>query len=286
MAAPVISQPTLASVPPPPEPLPPFQSMPLQVRPLQLLPLQLLPLQLLQLADACFPSGGFAFSNGLESLAKLGYVKRMEDFREYLDCHLDQLTAAELPYLNSAYAAVDFSFAWDEAERPSSGSPERLEPAEQGKDFQDLIREWDAWLFMPSQRRGSLSQGQAWSRAMEETYDLPAIRAIRPWFTRRNLPLHYLMVFAATLRAGGVPLREGQSLLIHMALRDQLGAAVRLGLLGSLQAQKMHHVFIASGEKYRALREAWAYTRAMRSAPMIEMGQASHPNLYSKLFQN
>ena len=31
-------------------------------------------MELLQLADACFPSGGFAFSNGLESLAKLGYM--------------------------------------------------------------------------------------------------------------------------------------------------------------------------------------------------------------------
>ncbi|MEO7424676.1 MAG: urease accessory UreF family protein [Fibrobacteria bacterium] len=232
------------------------------------------PLQLMQLADACFPSGGFAFSNGLESLAKLGYIKRMEDFREYLDCHLDQLTAAELPYLNSAYAAAGFPFA--------SVEPDALE----GGDFQNLVREWDAWLFMPSQRRGSLSQGQAWSRAMEETYDMPAIRAIRPWFARRNLPLHYLMVFAATLRAGGLPLRDGQSLLIHMALRDQLGAAVRLGLLGSLQAQKMHHAFIAGAEKHRESREAWTYTRAVRMAQMIEMGQASHPHLYSKLFQN
>jgi urease accessory protein len=247
----------------------------------------------MQLADACFPSGGFAFSNGLESLAKLGYIKRMEDFREYLDCHLDQLTAAELPFLNSAYAAGGFPFASVGADAEEELPPDVI--AHTGDltaqvdvegDFQNLVREWDAWLFMPSQRRGSLSQGQAWSRAMEETYDTPAIRAIRPWFARRNLPLHYLMVFAATLRAGGLPLPDGQSLLIHMALRDQLGAAVRLGLLGSLQAQKMHHALIAGAEKRRESRAAWTYTRAVRMAPMIEMGQASHPHLYSKLFQN
>jgi urease accessory protein len=224
-------------------------------------------MELLQLADACFPSGGFAFSNGLESLAKLGYVKRMEDFRQYLDCHLEQLTSAELPFLNSAYAS------WDD---PDARAPR----------FRDVVLEWDAWTFMPSQRRGSLSQGQAWTRATEEAFDSPSVRAVRPRFLREKLPLHFLMVFAATLRAGSVSLEDSQSLLLHMALRDQLGAAVRLGLLGSLQAQKLHRVYIGVGEKYRAERREWGYPMAMRAAPMIDLAQASHPNLYSKLFQS
>ncbi len=243
-------------------------------------------LQLLQLADACFPSGGFAFSNGLESLAKLGYVKRMEDFRQYLDCHLDQLTSADMPFFNSVYANSDFPFTVRARYGAEDEGDEEDGIMGHGCGFPDLIREWDAWLFMPAQRRGSLAQGQAWSRAMEETYALPAISAIRPWFAERNLPLHFLMIFAATLRSGGLTLRDGQSLLLHMALRDQLGAAVRLGLLGSLQAQKIHREFISVGERYRGLREAWGYQRAVRGAPMIDLGQASHPYLYSKLFQN
>ncbi|MDB5046957.1 MAG: hypothetical protein JWO30_28 [Fibrobacteres bacterium] len=230
-------------------------------------------MELLQLADACFPSGGFAFSNGLESLAKLGYVKRMEDFQQYLDCHLDQITSAELPFLNSAFAQSE----WMRTEDPSRASAPGL---------RNVVLEWDAWLFMPSQRRGSLSQGQAWSRAMEEAFDLPGIRAVRSWFLKEKLPLHFLMVFAATLRAGGVSLVDAQSLLLHMALRDQLGAAVRLGLLGSLQAQKMHRRYIGVGERYRALRGEWIHTAAMRAAPMIDMAQASHPHLYSRLFQS
>jgi urease accessory protein len=221
-------------------------------------------LQLMQLADACFPSGGFAFSNGLESLAKLGFVKRMEDFRQYLECHLDQITAAEMPFLNSAFAT---------ALTDESG-------------FADVVREWDAWLFLPSQRKGSLAQGQAWSRAMEEAYANPAIRGLRPWFLRETLPLHFLMIFAATLKAADVSRADGQNLLLHMALRDQLGAAVRLGLLGSLQAQKLHHEFIRVGEDHRRRREDWGHGHAVRSAPMIDLAQASHPNLYSKLFQS
>jgi urease accessory protein len=233
-------------------------------------------MELLQLADACFPSGGFAFSNGLESLAKLGYMKRMEDFREYLECHLDQITSSEIPFLNSAFGQVE-----PETEHGREDAHCRL-----GSGFESVAMEWDAWMFLPSQRRGSLAQGQAWSRAMEEAYDMPSIRAVRPWFMRGKLPLHFLMVLAATLKAAGVSLYDAQSLLLHMALRDQLGAAVRLGLLGSLQAQKLHREYIRIGEEFRRLRGDWEYGQSVRSAPMIDLGQASHPHLYSKLFQS
>ncbi len=221
-------------------------------------------MQLMQLADNCFPAGGFAFSNGLESLAKLGHVKRMEDFRQYLECHLEQIASAELPFFNSAYAHA------------------LTEP----EAFAEVVREWDAWIFLPSQRKGSLSQGQAWSRAIEEAYGDPAIRALRPWFLRENLALHFLPVFAAGLKAAGVGRADGQSLFLHLSLRDQLGAAVRLGLLGSLQAQKLHREFIRVGEDFRRARGDWGYQDAVRSALMIELAQASHPHLYSKLFQS
>jgi urease accessory protein len=232
-------------------------------------------LELLQLADSCFPSGGFAFSNGLESLAKLGYIKRMEDFLQYLDSHLDQITSAELPFLNSAYSAAKGVLT----------GPDGSED-DDTRGFLEVAREWDAWLMLPAQRRASLSQGQAWSRAAEEAFERPEVDAVRRWFLRGNVPMHFLMAFAATLRAGGVSAPDAQCLLLHMALRDQLGAAVRLGLLGSLQAQKLHRRYIAVGEGYRALRGDWTHASAMRAAPMIELAVASHPNLYSKLFQS
>lgn len=222
-------------------------------------------MELLQLADACFPAGGFAFSNGLESLAKLGYVKSMGDFEQYLACHLEQITSAEIPFLNSAFLCADLPI---------------------GSGFLEVAREWDAWLFMPTQRKASLAQGQAWARALEETYDQPGIRGVRPEFLRHGIPLHFLMIFAATLKAAGKSLADIQRLILHMALRDQLGAAVRLGLMGSLQAQRMHRKFIGVGEDCLTRRRDWKFGLAARAAPMIDMGQASHPYLYSKLFQS
>jgi urease accessory protein len=235
-------------------------------------------LELLQLADANFPSGSFAFSNGLESLAKLGYVKSMEGFRQYLACHLEQIASAESPFLNSAFAAATLPARARTVPAPG--------PARFPEAFAAIAREWDAWVFLPSPRRASLSQGQAWSRAMEASRVEPAVHAVRPWFAENGLPLHFLMAFAATLAAAGFALADAQDLLLHMALRDQLGAAVRLGLLGSLQAQKLHREHIAVGECLRTARALWTHADAVRAAPMIDLGQASHAHLYSKLFQS
>jgi urease accessory protein UreF len=65
-----------------------------------------------------------------------------------------------------------------------------------------------------------------------------------------------------------------------------LGAAVRLGLLGSLQAQKLHRKYRRIGVEYLALHHGWDYQLAVRTAPMIDLAQASHAHLYSKLFQS
>jgi len=250
-------------------------------------------LDLLQLADSSFPAGGFAFSNGLESMAKLGYVKTWDDFRDYLGCHLEQLISAEMPFLASAFAAAS---APGPASDPPCGSALRekddfgaKEDSAAKEDFAAIAQEWDAWVFLPASRRASLSQGQSWIRAMEAAYDIPAMAALRPWFAARGIPLHFLMAFAAALRASGFGFSDAQSLLLHMSLRDQLGAAVRLGLIGSLQAQRLHREHILAGESLLATRSARiraGHACAERTAPMIELAQASHPHLYSKLFQS
>lgn len=232
-------------------------------------------LGLLQLADSCFPAGGFAFSNGLEGLAKSGWLRGIEDFRQYLECYLGQVASADLPFLNSA-----FPLAAPEGSGADAG------PSRPGDAFAEVAWEWDAFLSLPSPRRASLSQGQAWLRAMEGAHAHPAVDALRPWFKDRSIPAHFLMAFAASLRILGFSLAEAQSLLLHMALRDQLGAAVRLGLVGSLQAQGLHSRFLSVTEALRVRHGSSTHHGSMKTAPMIEMGQAGHPYLYSKLFQS
>lgn len=259
-------------------------------------------LSLLQLADSCFPAGGFAFSNGLEGLAKTGRLRGMEDFLQYLECYLEQAACAELPFLNSAFplASAPGGVAAPEAASPGGplsdvppfgAVPAPMGAAPFGAAFAEVAWEWDAFLSLPAPRRASLAQGQAWLRAMEGAYGDdpvlgPALLSLRPRFRELEAPAHFLMALSAGLRVAGFPLEEAQSLLLHMALRDQLGAAVRLGLVGSLQAQGIHRRFASRAEALRRRHAARPHHLSRKTAPMIEMGQAGHPYLYSRLFQS
>jgi urease accessory protein len=247
-------------------------------------------LGLLQLADSCFPAGSFAFSNGLEALAKGGWLRGLEDYRQYLESYLAQVASAELPFLNSAFAlapaprgsaATPFP-----ADGPPASAPESRSAALPSREFALVAWEWDAFLVLPAPRRASLSLGRAWLRAMEGATGDPAVAALATWFRAEDVPPHFLMAFAASLRAVGHSLEEAQGLLMHMALRDQLGAAVRLGLVGSLQAQGLHRGFLPAAESLRAMAAGLGHERSLKTAPMIEMGQAAHPYLYSRLFQS
>jgi urease accessory protein len=266
-------------------------------------------LALLQLADSCFPAGGFAFSNGLEGLAKSGWLRGIRDFQEYLESYLSQVAHADLPFLNSAFpllapaapeARPDASVAGRDPGSAAGADPASSAPGDNpGPDqgfsafsaFSEIALEWDAFLTLPAPRKASLAQGQAWLRAMEGAHSAdprlgPALAALRPRFRETEVPAHFLMALAATLRIAGFALPEAQSLLLHMALRDQLGAAVRLGLIGSLQAQGLHTRAVPLAEALRRKQAAATHHRARKTAPMIEMGQAGHPYLYSKLFQS
>ncbi|HLP40469.1 MAG TPA: urease accessory UreF family protein, partial [Fibrobacteria bacterium] len=166
---------------------------------------------------------------------------------------------------------------------PSETSADLLAP---GETFADVVLEWDAFLSLPAPRRASLAMGQAWLRAMEGAHGSAAVKSLRPWLRAHDLPAHFLMAFAASLRAAGLPLGDAQALLLHMALRDQLGAAVRIGLVGSLQAQGLHQGCLALAEDLRLRQAGRGHRASAKTAPMIEMGQAAHPYLYSRLFQS
>ncbi len=223
-------------------------------------------MELLQLADSALPAGGFAFSNGLESLAKLGQLPSLSAFEAYLQSYLEQVVQGELAFLNSFM---------------------RSYRGEDGEPLAIVAEEWNAFLTAPSSRRASLSQGRAWLQ-LAKVFDPAAETEVRERLSQagNESQFHFLPVFALVLAALGASGSQVRTLFLHISLRDQISSAIRLGLVGSLQGQALHRNQVNLCVTLERNSESLDFRQAVKSTPLLELAQNHHERLYSRLFQS
>jgi urease accessory protein len=205
---------------------------------------------LLQLADGSFPSGGFAHSAGLESSIELGRLSSIEDFVD------DAIIAARdgtLPFVRAACA-----------------DPARL---------RELDDRFDATLPLDVPNRASRAQGRSLASAAARIFDLPAIAE----HARRG-PAHHAPIFGAAFGALGVSSDETVTAYLHGVMRGVLSAAVRLNVVGPLEAQRL------LAGRARAMTDAVMTAHSVddvaQTAPLVELWGALHDHLDARLFQS
>ncbi|MBD2768254.1 hypothetical protein IC235_10155 [Hymenobacter sp. BT664] len=219
--------------------------------------------RLLHLVDSAIPTGSFAYSYGLESSLTFGLVSTPFALRNYLYSYLQQVGSAELPFINSCFRLAALS--------------EGLQP---------VAEEYDAQLLVPALYKASAVQGRNWLKLLALFYPDGQMEAISQWFEARNIPPHFTLVFALGLQRAGCSLPELQAMYLHMLLRDQLSAAIRLGFLGPLEGHRLQHDFYTVFDHILAAQAGKEYGEATRSAFVLDAVQALHEDIYSKLFQN
>ena len=216
--------------------------------------------RLLHLVDSAIPTGSFAYSSGLESSSSLGLIRDDAGLRNYLYAYLQQAASLEIPFLNSCFQP--------DADRAA------------------MAAEYDAQLLVPALHRASAVQGRTWLKLLAGFYPEAGIEAITHWFAAGDLPPHFTLALGLGLRAVGYALPETRTMYLHMLLRDQLSAAIRLGLLGPLAGHRLQHDFYAVFEHLLAAQEERYFGEARRSAFMLDVAQVLHEDMYSRLFQN
>ncbi|PJJ54892.1 urease accessory protein UreF [Hymenobacter chitinivorans] len=218
--------------------------------------------RLLHLVDSSIPTGAFAYSYGLESSITFGLIRTQSELRNFLYSHLQQVGSLELPFMHACF---------------QRGISPELAP---------VAQEYEALLLVPALHKASVVQGRNWLKLLVSFYPEANLTSISNWFMQHELPPHFTLVFALGLQQVGFALDQVQTMFLHMLLRDQLSAAIRLGFLGPMEGHQLQHDFYAVFEHILASQAGKTYAEATRSAFVLDAAQVLHDDIYSKLFQN
>jgi urease accessory protein len=211
-----------------------------------------------QLVDSAFPTGGFAHSWGLEAAWHHGAVPDADALKAFLRGTILQAGYASLPLMNAAFAA-----------------PSRLAEL-------DALN--DAFLTNAVANRASRVQGRTLVATSVRVFPGPALTSIDN--AASALAAHVAPLAGALFRAMDLALETSQRILLYLAARGVLSAAVRLGIAGSYEAQRIQAD--TSRDLDTVLERCASLDEGdlAQPAPLIDLWQGSHDRLYSRLFQS
>jgi len=211
-----------------------------------------------QLADSAFPTGSFAHSWGLEAAWQSGEVPDLLSLARFVEVALEQAGRAVLPLLNAAHR--------------DPLSVTRL----------DELAE--AFLVNVVANRASRVQGRAFSSTCARVW--PSAAVVGADARIRQGYGHAGPAMGTMLRTLDIAAGAARQLCLFATARGVLAAAVRLGIAGSYDAQRLQHeaapLIRAVAERSAGLDER----DLAQTAPLLDLLQAAHDRLYSRLFQS
>jgi urease accessory protein len=210
-----------------------------------------------QLVDSAFPTGAFAHSWGLEAAWQHGEIGDVAALRRFVEAAVQQTAHGVVPFVNAAYRAPD---RWPELDELA-----------------------DAFLTNTVANRVSRQQGRTLLTTAARVW--PATDLVQLKAVSAGLCAHFAPVAGAVFRRIGLSLPTSRRIVLFSAARSVLSAAVRLGVVGSYEAQGLQ---LESAPFLEAQSERCAdfdeHDIAL-VAPIPDLLQAAHDRLYSRLFQ-
>jgi urease accessory protein len=223
-------------------------------------------LRLLQLTDSGFPTGGYAFSHGLEGLHVMGLVRNERDVRAFALTHVQEtLARQELPAAVHAHRAA------------SAGDFDALVTL-------DLLL--DALKPVPAFRTASIRIGRQSLQSAVSLYPSPLAERYLGAIRAGDAKGHHAVAFGVLSQAAGIPCDQAITALGAAALSSYVAGAVRLGVVGQGAAQRI----IAGLESELAGAIAGATDVGLDDlggyTPLIDIAGMRQPALAARIFSS
>jgi urease accessory protein len=220
-------------------------------------------LSMLQLADSFFPTGAYTMSNGLEALVKRKKIGP-EELEGLILTHVErQVGPADCCALGSAYDCAT------------------------NADLDGLLK-IDGVLYatklVEEVRTASVRAGSNLVRCVAAYSDKKMLSEYGKAVSKKKASGMYPVALAVACAALGIPKREAGNMLLYSFCVSMAGAALRLGIIDHVAAQKILHelgpaiVRIAGENIDKPLDLMWQF------APGIDATQMEHEALDSKMF--
>jgi urease accessory protein len=142
----------------------------------------------------------------------------------------------------------------------------------------------DLFLTNPVANRASRAQGRAFSATCARVWPSAAVSAVDGQI--RGRCGHAGPAMGAMLNTLGVGLEDARRLCLYGTARGVLAAAVRLGIAGSYDAQRLQHQVTPAMLDISDRCAVHGETDLAQTAPLLDLLQAAHDRLYSRLFQS
>jgi urease accessory protein len=218
-----------------------------------------------QLMDSAFPTGGFAHSSGLEAAWQHGEVCGRTELVSFIRASLDQLGHAALPFVTAAFA-----------------EPDKL---------REFDRYCDAFTTNHVANRASRAQGRAFLTAVERIFPEHRLedRELQQSAELDGAPTpfaHFAPTFGACLRQLEIPRETTLRMFFFYHVRSVLAAAVRLNIVGPMEAQVMQQHAGVRAEDVLTRCESLKLVDLAQTSPLLDLWQGAQDRLYSRLFQS
>ncbi|WP_013322770.1 urease accessory protein UreF [Gloeothece verrucosa] len=219
---------------------------------------------LMQLSDSFFPSGSFTLSHGLEALVQEGQLHSWEDVLVFLRLLLlNKIATADVVALIHAYR----------------GS---------AKDDLDAVRAADAQLFAQTLIEKTREMGRKSGRALLmvacQTWPDSQLETLEIEATNGKIYALHPVIFAVVGRVAGLSEENTVLAFSHSFVTGLLGAAIRLNVVGHLQAQKILRQLAPDLAAIYPIAAQLNLDQMWSCTPAIDLAQMRHKKLAYRSF--